>query len=124
MPEIRIAPLLLADAGEIDRPTLLVHPQHLGDIADPGRYLVLQASGLQVVQIELAPPIALREPENLVRFRKKVPVDATVARFEERRGRFVEYVADGAGLRLGDAELLVFVIARGRDECHLRRVRA
>ena len=80
--------------------------------------------GLQVVEIELAPVVALGKPDDLVGRRQVAPVDAAVARFEERRDLLLEHVADRAGGGVGDAQLLVLVIARRRHERDVRAVGA
>ena len=86
MAEVRVAPLLAADRDEIELPVLLVDAQQLGDVAVAAGDRVLLAAGLQVVQVEMAPVVALGEPDHLVRRRQVSPVDGAVARLEERLG--------------------------------------
>ena len=92
--EVRVAPLLAADADEIQLAVLLVHAQQLRDVAVAGGDRVLLAPGLQVVQVELAPVVALGKPDHLVRARQVPPVHRAVARLEERLGLLFQHVAD------------------------------
>ena len=54
-------------------------------LPSPRRDLVLQLAGLQIVQIQLAPVVALGEPDHLVRRGQVSPVHPSVARLEVRR---------------------------------------
>ena len=83
---------------------------------------MLQLAGLQIVKVELAPVVALREPDRFVRARQVLPVDASVARLEEGLALFLEHVADRAGRGVGDAQVGLLVVARRRDERHLAAV--
>ena len=68
----------------------------------------------------MAPVVALREPDDLVRCRQIAPVDAAVARLEERLGLLFQHLADRAGRGIRHAQLLVPVIARRGHERHRR----
>ena len=107
VPEIRIAPLLAADADEIQHPVLLVDAQQLRDVALAAGDRVLQPAALQIVEIQVAPVVAFREPDDLVRGRQIAPVDLAVARLEKRRDALFHQVAHDAARRVGDAELFV-----------------
>ena len=73
-------------------------------------------AGLQIVQIQLSPVIAFREPDDFVRGRQVPPVHAAIARLEERRDPFFHDGTDRAGRRVGEAQLLEGVIPRSRDK--------
>ena len=120
--EVRVAPLLAADAEEVELAILLVHAQQLGDVPLAFGDLVLELAGLRIVEVEMAPVVALAEPDELLRLRQEAPVDAPVAAFEEGGDLLFEYVAHGAGGGVGDPQDFLFVIARGRDEGELGAV--
>ena len=117
--EIRVAPLLAAHAEEVELAILLVHAQQLGDVPLALGDLVLQLAGLGIVEVEMAPVVALAEPDELLGLRQVTPVDAPVAAFEEGRDLLFEDVAHRAGGGVGDPQHFLFVIARGRDEGEL-----
>ena len=121
--EVRIAAALAADALEEERAAGFVHARQLRDVAVAARDRVLLLAGLQVVHVEVAPVVALREPDRLVRTGQVLPVHLAVARFEERLALLLEHVANGAGGGVGHAQVGLLVIARGRDERHLAAVR-
>ena len=123
MPEVRIAAALSADADEVQRAVRLVYVKQLRHVAFSGRDLALLASGLQIVQIEMAPVVALGEPDHFVRSRQVPPVDPAVARFVKRLGFFLHHLADESRRRIGHAQLLALVVPRRRHECHRRTVR-
>src|ERR1019366_2247937 len=77
--EIRVAPLLAAHAKKVDLAILLVHAQHLGDVPLALGDLVLELAGLGIIEVEMAPVVALAEPEDLAGLRQIMPVDAAVA---------------------------------------------
>src|SRR5450759_4650842 len=64
--EIRVAPLFAADAEEVELAILLVDTQQLGDVPLAAGDLVLELGGLRIVQVEMAPVVALAEPEELL----------------------------------------------------------
>ncbi len=66
-------------------------------LPSPVVILCLQLARGEVVEIEVAPVVAFREPDHFVGSRQIAPVDPAVARFEERLGRLVHDLADGAG---------------------------
>ena len=90
--------------------------QHLRDVAVAVRDLILQLAGGQVVEIHLAPVVALAEPQNLVRLRQVLPVDLAVAALEELRRRLGHHLAHIAVRGIGHAQPLLLVIARGGDK--------
>ena len=75
MREVRVATLLAADRLDEQQPALLVDAQQLRDVAFAAGDLALQLAGLEVVEIELAPVVALGEPDHFVRRRQVAPVD-------------------------------------------------
>ena len=124
MPEVRIAPALLAIADEVDRPRLLVDAHDLVDVPFPGRDAVLEPPGREIVEVEVAPVVALRPPDHLVRRGQHAPVRrSAVARLRTASRLPRTDVANLAGRRIGDAQHCVLVIARGRDEREVRAVR-
>ena len=72
----------------------------------------------------MPPVVAFGKPDDLVRRWQVAPVDAPIAGFEKRLGLFLEDVSHRARGRVGDAQLFVLVIARGRHERDGRPVRA
>src|SRR5207248_11726085 len=120
----RIAAALAPDADEIHETVLVVAANELRDVALAARDRLLLAPGLQVVQIQVSPVVALGEPDHFARARQVAPVDRAVARLEKRLRFFLEDLADRAGRRVGHAQLLAAVIARGRDERDRRPVGA
>src|SRR4029077_4684440 len=124
VPEIGIAAFFLPDGGEVQQPVLLVDVEHLCDVALAARDRALLAARLEVVEIKMAPVVGLPEPAPLVRSGQEPPVDAAVARLEERFGFLFQDVAHRAGGRVGDSQLLVAVIARRGYERDRRSVRA
>src|SRR3984885_13033557 len=64
--EERFAIGLFAHSHEVNNPVLLVNEQNLSHIPFAVRDLILELAGGEVVEIKIAPVIALAEPENLV----------------------------------------------------------
>ena len=77
--EVRIAPWLSADRLEEEHAGLVIDTEQLCDVAVAGRDLVFELAGLQIVEIELTPIVALRKPDHFIRRRQVSPVDAAVA---------------------------------------------
>src|SRR5271170_6088127 len=92
--KIWIAALFLADPDEVNRAGRLVDAQHLRDIAVTMGNLVLELAGREVVEIEIAPVIALAEPENLVRLWQIMPIDHVVAALVKLRNRLAHHLAN------------------------------
>src|SRR3546814_917468 len=63
---VRIAPVLHADAAEPHRARPGIHAQHFGDVAFARRHRMLEPAACRVVQIQVAPVVALAEPQDLV----------------------------------------------------------
>jgi hypothetical protein len=116
MLEVGIAARLFADAEEVDGAGLLVDVEDLGDVAFAVRDLVLELAGGEVVEIEIAPVVALAEPEDLVRGGQVVPVDLAVAALEELGRGLGPSLRELRRCGVGDAEPLLLVVARGGDE--------
>ena len=66
MIEVRIAPLLAADAEKVEQAILLIDPQQLRHIPLAAGDLALEVAGRQIVEVEVPPVIALREPDYLI----------------------------------------------------------
>src|SRR6202022_1138783 len=64
--EVRIAAALLGISNEIEGAALLVDAEKLRDVAFSARDLALECAGREIVQIELCPVVALREPDHFV----------------------------------------------------------
>src|SRR6185437_10104570 len=90
-------------------------------------HLALELAGAQVVQIQLAQrgggaalgpghADALRVPEELVAFWQVAKIAAALAALVLGGGGLLVHVAHRAGRGIGNAEVLVFVVARGGDE--------
>src|SRR3546814_9801815 len=69
---VRVAPVLHADAAEPHRARPWVHAQHFGDIARAAGHRVLELAAGRVVQVQVAPVVALAEPQDLVRARQEI----------------------------------------------------
>src|SRR5688572_11875274 len=98
MTEVRIPTALAPDANEQDRPRLLIDPQDLGHVSFPGRDPILQLPTREVVQIEMAPIVALRKPQHLIRRPGDIPILAIAPRLEIGRDTLLESVAHGPGV--------------------------
>src|ERR1019366_1803507 len=90
-----------------------------GDVPLAPGDLVLELAGLGIVEVEMAPVVALAEPDDFPGLRQVAPVDTAVATFEEGGDRFFEDAAHRAGGGVGDAQHFLFMIARGGDESEL-----
>ncbi len=124
MAEVRIAAALLADALVIEHAAGFIDAHQLRDVAFAAGQLALLLAGLEIVQIQLAPVVALRKPDRFVRTGERLPVDPSVAGFEERLTFLLEHFADGAGSGVGHAQVGLLMVARRRDERHLAAVGA
>ena len=120
--EVRITPALLSASDKPDRSACLVDATELRDVPFAAGDLALELAGGEIVQIELAPVVALREPDHFVRCRQNAPVDGAVAGFVLGRDIFAKDVTHGSSPGIGDAKHLVLVIARGRDESNVRSI--
>ena len=116
VPEVGIAAGLLAYAEEVESAGFLVDAKDLRDIAVSVGDLAFELAGGEVVEIEIAPVVALAEPEDLIGFGQIVPVDFAVAAFVELGGGFAHDFADFAGGGVGYAEPLLLVVAGSGDE--------
>ncbi len=63
VPEVRIAPRLLAHPQKINRSRLLIHTQYLRHIPIAIRNLRLLLARDQIKQVQLSPIVLLAEPE-------------------------------------------------------------
>ena len=79
---------------------------------------------MKIVEIELAPVVALREPDHLIRCRQNPPVEPVAARLKEGVYSFLENVANFARRGIRDTELRAFVIAGSGNERELYAVPA
>ena len=123
MLEVGVAAWLLADAEEVDGAGLLVDAEDLRDVAVAVGDLVLELAGGEVVEVEIAPVVALAEPEDFIGGGQIVPVDLAVAALEELGRGLGHDFADFAGGGVGDAEPFLLVFAGGGDEGEVRRRR-
>src|SRR5687768_13030386 len=112
MTEVRIATALSSHADKQNRARLLVDAQHFGDVPLTGGDSAFELSAGEVVQVQMSPIIALREPQHLVRRPGDVPVLAVAPRLEVRRDALLEDIAYRARARVGNAQLRHLVIAR------------
>ena len=109
--EVRIAAWRLAHAAVPQGAALFIETQDVRDVARPFRDLALQRAGREIVEIEVAPVVALGEPEHLVRRGQHAPVGHAVAGLVLRGHRLTHDVAHGTSHRVGDAERRLLVIA-------------
>src|SRR5580658_7185700 len=65
---------LPASSSQKHPATLLVEIQHIVDVPVSVGYSMFQGAAGSVIKIEIAPVLALREPENLAAFREIPPV--------------------------------------------------
>ncbi len=108
-------------ADEVHGARLLVDADDLADRPLAGGDLVLQLAGREVVEVEVAPVVALGVPDHLVGGPEHAPAGD---RFEVRRHDLVEHGAHVAGGGVGHAEHGRLVVARRRHERQLRGVGA
>ena len=120
--EVRIATRRLAHALKPQRPRLFIHPDELRHVARTTRDLALQLARCEIVQVELAPIVSLREPDHFVGRGQHTPVGRTNPRLVLRQHDLLEHVAHRAGMRVGHAEVRLLVIARRRHERHVRSI--
>ena len=99
--EVRILALLASVRRVPDRARLLIDARDLRHRTFAARDLSLQLAGVEIVEVELAPVVALRVPDHFVRRPQHAPAGA---RLEVRRHRFLEHRAHRAGRRVGDAQ--------------------
>src|SRR5690606_34113623 len=69
-----------------------------------------------VVQVQVAPAVALAPPQDLVARGQPAPVDRVDAAFEPGRHVFVQDLADRTGVGIGYAQPHVLVVARAGGE--------
>src|SRR5690606_19911478 len=93
-----------------------VHVHDLGDVAVAGGHRVLRLAAGGVVQVQVAPAVALAPPQDLVRLRQVAPVDRVDAALEPGRHVLVQHLAHGAGGDVGDPQPDVLVVARAGRE--------
>ena len=124
MREVRVLAFLAPQPDKIKHAIFFIHAQQLRDHPIAGSDLVFQFARRQIVKIQVAPIVALGKPNDFVRTRQVAPVHPPPAGFVLRRGRFFEYVAHRSSRSIGHTQLLMFMIARGRNECQVRAVRA
>src|SRR6202044_18621 len=80
------------------------------------RNRMLQLSRACVVQIQVSPVLALREPQNFLSLGEITPVHMVIPALEESWYRLCERIANRAGGRIRYAHRFYFVIARGRNK--------
>src|SRR5436309_10440199 len=119
MDEVGVAAFLFPNTEKVDDAILFVHTESLRDISFAGSDGILELTGLEVVEIELAPIVALGEPKDFVGSRKKAPVRPIAAAFEIRFHFFVDHIANASGHGIRHAESGALVFARGRNESEL-----
>ena len=124
MREVGIVAGFTADGGEPDAARCGIDAQDLGDAAVAGGDLVPELADAKVVEVEMAPVVALRVPEEFTGLGKVVPVDAALTGFELGGGLLFVDVSDFAGSGVSEAQFLVFVIAGSGDESERFRVRS
>ena len=122
MAEVRIAPALPGIPDEVECAALVVDAQHLIYVPFPGRDLVLEPPGGEIVEVELSPVVALGEPDHFVGPRENAPVHESVSRLELGRDILTQHVANLSGGGIGDTQDFVLVVARRGDERELRSV--
>ena len=111
MSEVWVALFLLSNPDKIDEPIGLVHPQGLRNVTLTARDRTLQAPGLKIVEVKLAPVIALREPNDLIRAWKKSPVRAVLPALEIGRDSFLDDVSDASLDSISYTKSSAFVVA-------------
>ena len=81
MIEVGIAPLLVANAQEVEQAVVFVNTQQLAHIPFAARDLAFELASSQIIEIKVAPVIALGKPDYLIGRREIVPVDAPISGF-------------------------------------------
>ena len=94
MNEVWVASFLLSNREKIGEPILLVHPQDLRNITLTARDRSLQFSGLEIIEVKVAPVITLREPDHLTGAWKNSPIRAVLPALEKGRHFFLDDVPD------------------------------
>src|SRR3984885_5974213 len=122
--EIWVVIFLLADSDEIYYAVLLVDIEYLGGVARAVCDLVFSLARCQVVEVAVAPVVALAEPEDLIRAWQVMPVDLVDAALEKLGYGFGHHVTHVAGRGVGHAKPLLLVIARRGDEGEMTAVGA
>ncbi len=113
---IRIHAPLAAHPDKPQRARVAVDVSYFGDVAIAGGDRMEPFAGLQVDQIQVAPVVALGEPDRLMGFGQILPVDHAVAAFVVVLDAFLERGAHRAGVGIGDTEPLVPAVARGGNQ--------
>ena len=80
-------------------------------IALAARDSMLFAPGRQVVQVEMSPVLAFGKPDHFVGGGHVPPIHRAISGFKEGRDLLFENVADITAFRVGDAKVLLLVIA-------------
>src|SRR5436190_12851074 len=118
MLEVWIATRFTTYAEKVKESILLIHSQQIAHGPIALRNLVLQPSRYCIVEIEMAPVVALGKPDHFMRGRQVTPVPLVLARLEVVRHFLFEHVAHRTG-QVSDAHLRLFVIARRGNEGEL-----
>src|SRR5688572_32009352 len=116
MPEVRVASALAANTLEVEHPIRFIDSKQPGDVTLAARDLVLQLAALQIVEIEVAPVVFLREPDRLITLGQVAPVDVIVAGFEEGLALFLEDLPNDARCGIRNAQVGLLMVARRGDE--------
>src|SRR3954452_3930393 len=82
---VRVTSPFSPDTEEVDPARPGVHPQHARHVPGTGRNRILHPSRLRIVEIQMAPAVTFRKPDDFTRFGKVSPVDDAVARLEVGR---------------------------------------
>src|SRR5262249_4570141 len=82
MNKVRISPFLPADAEKIDGAVFLVYAQRLRDITLPRGDWIFQLACFEIVEVKVAPIVALGEPNHFFGRGKESPIWPIVATFE------------------------------------------
>ena len=124
MAEVRVAPLL-ACRPRRNTSTPVFSSTRSSCVTLPLPLVIgfFSVPGLQVVQVEMAPVVALGEPDHFVRRRQVAPVDARRCPTRRRSRPSPRARRGSRRCGVGDAQLLAPVIARGRDERDASRCR-
>ena len=110
---VRVASGLAAHGGEVDLPRALVDGQQLDDEPGPLRDPVLHLPGGEVVQVEVSPALALREPDELAPVVEHAPVVGRAELVQLHPGvtALDDHLAGRARLRVDLDERLVLEVA-------------
>ena len=111
MSEVWIASFLFSDREKIDNPICLVHPQGLRNVTLPSGDRILEVSGLEIIEVEIAPIVTLREPNDRVGTWKESPIRTVCSSFEIGRDLFVDDISDGAFDGVSHSKSCALVIA-------------